>query len=179
MASTLFFCQDYGIATGLMPRGSGRVTGQSNWNWKNIDDPNAVYSDYPITAGNNSFSNYNFVVWSGSFNMITGAVYQHTGTGMGIGLSVFGFLSGSGTYVAPATTATTLFTVDFTPTGGTAQTSGLRVGGLGPELSGKGLSSTSNPVFSEYIGHQLRTLASAQPGDTTGTYFHYFSWTEN
>jgi len=176
MAATVFFCEDYGASFGLMPRGTTRVTGQTTWNWMNNSDPTQVYSDYPITAGNRSFSKYNFLVFSGSFNMITGLTYQHTGnniTGTHIGIS--GFISGSGAYVTPATTLPTLFSLDFTPTGVSRNVS---VGALGPELSGKGLASTSNPVFSEYIAHQLSTLSTALPGDT-GTYFHFFNYVEN
>lgn len=177
MAATIFFCEDNGATVGLMPRGTTRTTGNANWNWKNIDDSTSTYSNYAISAGSRSFSKYNFVVFSGGFNMITGVTYQHTGTDLGIGLGVSGFISGSGFYVAPATTLPTLFSMDFTSTGFAAKT--VLVGAGGPELSGKGLSTTSLPCFTEYIGHQLATTTSAPAGDSTGTYFHLISYTEN
>lgn len=175
-AASVGFCEDNGAAVNLSPRGTTRATGLTNWNWKNIDDTTSAYSDYPVTAGNRSFSKYNFLVFSGTYNMVTGIGYSHTGVSLGAGLQVVGFISGSGMYAAPATSAVALFGMDFTPTGLT--TSGVKVGAGGPELSGKGLATTSNPAFSEYIGHQLVSTAAASAGDSA-TYFHYFTYTEN
>lgn len=176
MASTLFFCEDNGAAVSLSPRGTTRTTGVSNWNWKNIDDATSTYSDYAITAGNRSFSKFNFLLFSGQ-NMITGVTFSHTGVAnIGIGLGISGFVSGSGFYTTPATTLPTLFSVDFTPTGVSRN---LLVGIGGPELSGKGLSSANSLVYSEYVGHQLATTSSAPAGDSTGTFFWSFNYTEN
>lgn len=175
-AASVGFCEDNGAAVGLSPRGTTRATGLTNWDWKNIDDTTSSYAGFSITAGNRSFSKYNFLVFSGTYNLITGVGYSHTGVSFGAGLQVVGFISGSGTYATPATSSVSLFGMDFTPTG--LSTSGVKVGAGGPELSGKGLSTTVNPAYTEYIGHQLVTTTSAGAGDTA-TYYHYFTYTEN
>ncbi|SRR3990167_6327173 len=175
-AASVGFCEDNGAAVGLSPRGTTRTTGNANWNWKNIDDSTSTYSDYAITAGNNSFSKYNWLAFSGSYNMITGVGYAHTGVSLGAGLQVRGFITGSGGYATPSTTTVATLIFDFTPTG--LATSGVLVGAGAPELSGKDLSTTSNPAASQYIIHQLVTTAAASAGDSA-QYFHYFTYTEN
>lgn len=177
MAAQIGFCEDYGIATGFFPRGSGRITGQSNWNWSTSNDPNNTFSDYPITAGSRSFAKFNFLTISGNFNLFTGLLWSHTGdSNLGIGLGVSGFISGSGFYTTPSASLPTLFSYDFTPTGVSYP---VLVGQGGPEGVNKASGTITNPSWSQYIGHQLATLSSAQAGTTTGIFYHNFTYTEN
>ena len=64
MPADFNFMLDFGAASTQPARGTTRVTGITQLNLKNADDNNStVYSDQPITAGNNSYEKFVFCLW--------------------------------------------------------------------------------------------------------------------
>ena len=180
MSSTVFFCEDNGaiLSPLLGGRGAVRSTGVTNWDWKNIGDSATAYTSSPITAGNNSFKKFGFLMFSGNFVSVSGVICTHTGqsfpTGI-TGLTVSVKIGDSGFYEVPSTTAFG-FAQDYTSSGSSGV---VLLGGSGPEFSGKAANSLSNPIFSQYIGSQLTTYTTTTPLNTTPTFYWNFTWTEN
>jgi hypothetical protein len=181
MAATVQFIEDYGAAISTSTggeRGTTRASGVGNVNWKNAGDTTTVYSDAPITAGNNSYEKYQAVCFSGAFNQVTNCKLAHVSGVLGAGLLLKAVISGSGVYRAPAATAYASLTLDWTQTGDIATGYSVSVGGRGPEASGKGTSTTMNPAFSQYLVTQLQTTVAAAAGDTETVTFQ-FRYDEN
>jgi hypothetical protein len=171
MAATFDWQEDNGAATGSPAKGTTRVTGRTEVNWKNIDDSTTAYSSSPITAGNNSYDKWQFGKFSGTFNQILSGLFAHTAGTLGTGLTLKGpaATSSDGTrplYTTPATTANANLTTDMTTA--IAIGSGVAVwfGATGPEATGKAASMTTNPCYTNYLPTQLQTTASAAAGDT-------------
>lgn len=191
MAASGTFCQHFGTAANLPSNlggssfgNGGAVTGITNMDWKNVDDYSTAYSSSPITAGNNSYDKYVFMVFTGSFNMITGIKFNHTyntlGTDMPAGFTIKAFASGSGLYRTPATTAYAALAYDLTSTGSITTGIDVKVGGGHPAATGKNSFTAANPAFTDYIGTQLQTSASVSPGDfSCGSAVWTLSWIEN
>lgn len=180
MSATVFFLEDNGaiLSPLLGGRGTIRTTGVTNWDWKNVGDATTPYTSSPITAGNNSFKKFGFLMFSGNFFSVSGVTLVHTGqnfpTGL-TGLTVSVKMGDSGFYEVPSTTAFG-FAQDYTLSG----SSGIvLLGGNGPEFSGKASNSLSNPAFSQYIGSQLNTHTTTSQLNTTPTFYWNFTWTEN
>lgn len=184
MAATAQFVEDNGAATatssslGGANKGTTRTTGVANVNWKAIDDATTAYHASPITAGTNSYSKFQSVLFTGTFNQIANCLYQHVTGNLGAGLTIKGFVSGSGIYATPTQTTVAAFTYDMSSTGLISTGYSVKVGAGGPEASGKATSTTSNPAWSEYIGTQLQTTVAASAGDSVTNFFQ-FRWDEN
>lgn len=189
MAATFSFCEDNGASVGTPARGTTRTTGVTNVNWKSADDTSTVYSSAPVTAGENAFTKYQFGVFTGSYNELKSGFWQHTygngGVGFGAGLTLKGYISGSGLYATPAQTANAALLFNMTSSGALSTGYTVRLGINGPEHTGKGVSTTGTIVspwgatsYTEYIATQLQTTSSASAGDTTSQTFT-FQWTEN
>src|SRR5665213_279104 len=113
MAATFAFKEDNGAATGSPTRGTTAGTTVTTVNWKNVDDAVATaYSASPITAGNNSFSKYQWGAFSGTYNQISAGLWAHTAAAFGTGLTLKGIVSS--TYATPSTTTNAALTVDMT-----------------------------------------------------------------
>jgi len=173
MASTFQFCEDTGTATNLPLRGTGRFFNVADVNWKNIDSTTALYSDWPITAGNNSFRKYQFGLWTGSFNSVSNVVFQHT-TGSFTQPGFTLIFTGTSGYAAPSTTA--LVGGDLTLTGLLTTGLPLLLGTGGPQSAA--VTTLNSSGYSSYIVSQLQTTSSAAPGDTP-TITYSVSWQEN
>ena len=189
MAATFQFCEDNGTAVGTPARGTTRTTGVTNVNWKTADDTTTAYTAAPVTAAQNSYTKYQFGVFTGSYNEVKSGIWQHTyntnGALMGAGLTIKGYVSGSGLYATPALTTNSALIFDMTSTGALSTGYTVRLGINGPEHTGKGVSSTGatvNPwgatTYTEYIATQLQTTSSAAAGDTAQSVWT-FQWTEN
>jgi hypothetical protein len=189
MAATFQFCQDNGAAVGTPARGTTRTTGVTNVNWKSADSAATLYSTAPVTAGENSYTIYQFGVFTGTYNEVKSGIWQHTyganGVGFGAGLTLKGYISGSGLFATPAQTANSALLFDMTSSGALSTGYTVRLGINGPEHTGKGVSTTGATVspwgataYTEYIATQLQTTTSAAAGDTTSQTFT-FQWTEN
>jgi hypothetical protein len=154
-------------------KGTTRTTGVTNVNFKNVDDTATAYSASPITAGNNSYPKYQGLVFTGTYNLVGNVLVQHVSGVLDSALTLKGNVSGSGFYATPSTSAPSLFTRFFTSTGLISTGLSMLVGGIGPEASGKAATTAVLPAWTEYLGLQLQTTASALPGDTATCTFQY------
>lgn len=165
MAATFAFKEDNGTATGSPARGTTTNTTVTTCNWKNIDDATTTaYSASPITAGNNSYSKYQYGSFSGTYNQLSAGLWSpHTAGTLAANCTLVGKVTS--TYATPATTtlgsttdyssivaigsgATVLFSVDTNPSTGSPTSS-----------------TTANPVVTQWLVTQLQTTASAAAGD--------------
>ena len=165
MAATFQFFEQNGVAFGSPPQGTV-TTGRTESNWKNIDDSTSVYSSFPIQAGNNSFSKYQYGNFTGTFNQISACLWTHTAGTFGTGITLQGAVTS--TYATPSTVANALLTTNMTAP--IAIGSGLPV-----------LFSTNSPAdpaptatlsaagYTQFLVTQLQTTTAANPGDTTPT----------
>lgn len=184
-AASFQFCEDNGASVGVQPRGTTRTTGVTQVNWKATDDVNTVYSSSPITAGQNSYTKYQFGVFTGSFNEVKSGIWQHVSGVFGAGITLKGYISGSGLYGTPAQTTNSALLFDMTSTGLLSTGYSVRLGTEGPNHTGKDVSSTGAIVapwgataYTEYIASQMQTTVAASAGDTATATFT-FQWTEN
>lgn len=163
MAATFEFNQDTGAATGSPSKGTTRVAAVTNVNWKNSDTQGDTYSSYPIQAGNNSYTIYQFGKFTGTFNQVLAGLFAHTATAFGTGLTLKGTVTS--TYATPATSANAALTTDMTSA--IAIGSGLTVlfHTTGPEAAGAS-ATLSAAGYSQYLATQLQTSGSAAAGDT-------------
>src|SRR6478735_1682368 len=112
MAATFAFDEDYGTQTGSPLRGTSTATGQTNNNWSNSNNPTTSYSTNPITAGNNSYTKFQFGHFSGSYNEVSAGLWAHTAGTLGTGLTLKGVVTS--TYATPSTTTNASLTTDMT-----------------------------------------------------------------
>lgn len=99
MAATFAFDRDHGAATGNPNHGTTTSTSVSDVNWKNSDTEATAYSAAPITGGNNSFENWLFGHFSGTYNQILSLLFAHTSTAFGTGLTLKGPPAAPNTYI--------------------------------------------------------------------------------
>lgn len=164
MAATFAFDEQYGTQTGSPLGGTSTQTGTTNNNWANSNDPTVTYSTNPITAGNNSYTKFQYGHFSGSYNQISAGLWAHTATAFGTGLTLKGTVTT--TYATPSTTTNAALTTDMTSA--IAIGSGLAVSFIGtsPQTASPTTSQTANPAFTQYLASQLQTTGSAAAGDT-------------
>lgn len=171
MASTAAWYEDNGTATGSPAQGTTR-TATSNVNWKSVDDTTTAYTSAVIVAGQNSYSKYQFVQFTGTFNQISAGLFAHTSGTLGSGLTLMSNVTS--TYATPATSAITGTNIS-TPI---AISSGAAVNfsTVGPQ----GASPTSTLTaagYTQYLQTQLQTTTSAASGDI-GSQTLTFQWNE-
>lgn len=162
MAATFEYNEDNGAATGSPAKGTTRNTAVTQVNWKNTDDVATAYGSSPITAGNNSYTKYQFGKFTGTFNQISAGKWAHTAGTPGTGISLYGAVTS--TYATPATTAngalSDISTITAIGSGATVNFSTT-----GPEAASP-TSTLSAAGFTQYLATQLRTTGSASQGDT-------------
>jgi hypothetical protein len=170
MAATFAFDRDHGTQTGSPTRGTTTSAGVTDVNWKNTDTEATAYSAAPITDGNNSFDNWLFGHFSGTYNQILSGLFAHTSTAFGTGLTLKGTPACTGDgdrllYTTPSATTNSNLTTNMTSA--VAIGSGVAVffGATGPYATGKASSTTSNPAYTNYLTTQLQT-SGASAGDT-------------
>ena len=171
MAATFAWDRDHGSATGSPAKGTTRSTSVTDVNWKNSDTEGTAYSSAPITAGNNSYENWLFGHFSGSYNQISALLFAHTSGTLGTGLTLKGTPACTGdgdrlTYTTPSTTANSNLTTNMTTAISIGSGVAVCVGATGPEATGKDTSSTTVPCYTNYLATQLQTSGSAAAGDT-------------
>lgn len=159
MAAILEWKEDNGAAVGSPPSGTTR-TGNVTCNWKNIDDATSLYSTYPITVGNNSYTKYQFVQFSGVFTQISNVLFNHVSGNLGAGLTLK--VSATSGYATPSTVTTP--TGDFSRTGLLTTGLGVLLGTAGPNKAGS-TTLASSPGYSQYISSQIVSTALAANGD--------------
>lgn len=171
MTATFAFDRDHGDATGSPAKGTTRSAGVTNVNWKNSDNEATAYSAAPITGGDNSFENWLFGHFSGTYNQISAGLFAHTDGVFGDGLTLMGPPSCTGDgdrllYTTPTHEVNANLVVDMTSAIGIGSGVAVFFGATGPEATGKASSATANPAYTNYLTTQLQTTTSAAPGDT-------------
>jgi hypothetical protein len=176
MAATFHYCEDNGAATGSPSHGTTRsgfgadTHFATDVNWKNADDcttnSGTAYSAAPITAGNNSYTKYQYGHFSGTFNQISAGKWSGRTAPSGAlatGLTLKGTVTS--TYATPATTANAGLTTDYS-SAEVAVGSGTAVdfSTTGPEAASP-TSTLSAEGYTQYLASQLQTTSSAAAGD--------------
>lgn len=167
MTATFAWKEDNGAATGSPARGTVAGTTVVSCNWKNVDDATTTpYSSSPITAGNNSYTKYQWGSFSGSYNQISAGLWSpHTAPSgaLATGLTLKGLVSS--TYATPSTSALG---------GATDYTTAVAIGSGAtvlfstdgnPFTASPTSSTTANPTATQYLITQLQTSVSTAPGD--------------
>jgi len=163
MAATFEFNEDNGAATGSPAKGTTRNTAVTQVNWKNVDDVATAYGSSPITAGNNSFTKYQFGKFTGTFNQISAGLWAHTAGTYGSGLTLKGVVTS--TYATPSTTTNAALTQTMTTAIAIGSGQTVLFSTVGPE----GASPTTTLAaagFTQYLATQLQTTTGASQGDT-------------
>ena len=163
MAATFEYNEDNGAATGSPARGTTRNTAVTQVNWKSVDDVATAYSAAPINAGENSFPKYQFGKFTGTFNQISNGLWSHTAGTLPSNTTLWGAVTS--TYATPSQSATSGLTNISTVT---EITSGSPVlfSTAGPEGASP-TATLSAAGFTQYLVTQVRTTASAAPGDSS------------
>jgi hypothetical protein len=170
MAATFAWDRDHGTQTGSPTRGTTTSTGVTDVNWKNSDTEATAYSAAPITDGSNSFDNWMFGHFTGTFNQILSGLFAHTATAFGTGQTLKGppACTGDGDrllYTTPSATTNANLTTNMTSAISIASGVAVCFGATGPYATGKAASMTTNPCYTNYLTTQLQTSGSAA-GDT-------------
>lgn len=163
MAATFEFNEDNGTATGSPSQGTTRNTAVTQVNWKNADDVATAYTASPITAGNNSYTKYQFGKFTGTFNTVSAGLWAHTSGTLGTGLTLKGVVSS--TYATPSTTTNAALTTDMTTAIAIGSGAAVLFSTTGPQAASP-TSSIAAAGFSQYLPTQLQTTGSAAAGDT-------------
>lgn len=163
MAATFEFNEDNGAATGSPAKGTTRNTAVTQVNWKNVDDVATAYSSSPITAGNNSYTKYQFGKFTGTFNQISAGLWAHTAGTLGTGLTLKGVVTS--TYATPSTTTNAALTQNMTTAISIGSGQTVNFSTTGPEAASP-TSTLTAAGYTQYLATQLQTTGSAAAGDT-------------
>lgn len=163
MAAIFEYNEDNGTQTGSPLKGTTRNTAVVQVNWKNIDDVATAYTASPITAGNNSFTKYQFGKFTGTFNQISAGLWAHTAGTLGTGLTLKGVVTS--TYATPSTTTNASLTTTMTTAIAIGSGAAVLFSTTGPEAASP-TSTLAAAGFSQYLATQLQTTGSAAAGDT-------------
>ena len=163
MAATFEYNEDNGAATGSPARGTTRNTAVTQVNWKSVDDVATAYSAAPINAGENSFPKYQFGKFTGTFNQISNGLWSHTAGTLPSNTTLWGAVTS--TYATPTQSAVSGLTNISTVTA-IASGSPVLFSTTGPEGASP-TATLSAAGFTQYLVTQVRTTASAAPGDSS------------
>lgn len=164
MAATFAWDEQYGTQTGSPLGGTSTTTGITNNNWANSADPTVAYSTNPITAGNNSYTKFQYGHFSGTYNEISAGLWAHTATALGTGLTLKGVVTS--TYATPSTTTNAALTTDMTSAIAIGSGATVLFTPTSPQTASPSASGTAVPLFTQYLATQLQTSGSAAPGDS-------------
>src|SRR5579872_374137 len=109
MASTQSFSEGNGASAAT------ETTNRSEMNWKNIDDSTTAYSSSVVTAGNNSFSKAQALVFAGTWNSLSSLTVAVDDNAPATGISIVGSVRSSAFTPSASATGDSAFS-----TGGTA-----------------------------------------------------------
>lgn len=165
MAANFEYNRDSGAETGSPPRGTTRETAVADNNWSSNADPSQAYSTNPIAAGANSYSEFEFGKFTGTFNQISAGLWAHTLTAFGAGLTLKGKVQSL--YTLPATTTDSGMSspTDMTTAIGIGSGATVLFHTAGPEGAGPS-TSIAAAGYSQYLTTQLQTTTGAAAGDT-------------
>lgn len=170
MSATFSFSEDNGAQTGSPTRGTTRTSNVVNVNWKNIDDATTAYASSPVSVSTNSYTKYQFGVFSGTFNQISNCVWDHTGGVLGTGLTLKGTVTS--TYATPSTSTNGSLTTNMTSVNGSFPAGAQTV--LFSTVGPQGSSPTSTLVasgYTQYLATQMQVASNAGAGDSASVVF--------
>jgi len=161
--ATFKWAQSYGPG----PTNADLGTMGNLMNWKRADDATpGNYTSYPVTAGSNSYEVWLRLHFTDTFNKVQNVKFWQSAGSLGPGCALVWASGGYATY-AQGTTVTSAKATFAIPA---AQPSGSNVSIAGGSLVAAG--------YTRYILTQLKTTASAAPGDT-GTVTFTVQYDEN
>jgi hypothetical protein len=152
--------------------GQTETTNRAECNWKNVDDSTTAYSSSVITAGNNSFTKYQCIVFAGTWNSLSALTYKIDNNAPATGISI------------KANTKTTYATPSTTASGDAAASTSGESANFGTSAASSaftaGTTSTtaSGTCYTNPWRTQLQTTSSAGPGDIA-TRTITATWTES
>lgn len=160
MSATTNWYEQNGAASGSPAHGTESTI--SSCDWKSVDDTTTPRASAPVLAGENSYSKYIYLKFSGTFNQISAVKFAHTAGTLGTGISLVGKVTS--TYTAPAASALASSSDMTTPI---AITSGASVllSTTGPNGDNPSASQTTT-CYTQYLVTQVQTAASAAAGDS-------------
>ena len=151
-------------------------------NWMSADLPDttgSIYASYPITAGNSSFTKYQALKFTGTYDNLSALTFSVSTITPGTYVTLNG--SVQSTWTAPVATANTEAGSLASPVSsgfGTSSYTPSASPTTGPFSTAGGSSTSSQPVYSNALLTQLQTTSSQGPGDIT-TVTITASWTES
>lgn len=166
MASTQSFSEGNGASAGT------ETTNRTEMNWKNVDDSTTAYSSSVITAGNNSFTKYQAIVFAGTWNSLSALTVKVDNNSPQTGVTI------NGAVVSTAATPSTTASGD-----GLMSTTGAAVNFTGTTwatafAAGTATASGGGTKYTQPLRTQLATTGSAVPGDIASRTFTW-QWTES
>lgn len=150
--------------------GTAGTANRTEANWKNVDDSTTVYSSSPITAGQNSYSKLQALVFAGTWNSLSGLTYSIDNASPQTGVTIAASVPTSDT--RPNATASN---------GDATFSSALAanfVSSSTPFGAGTSTASGGGTMYAQPLRTQLRTTSAAAPGDI-GSRTITASWTES
>ena len=160
MSATTTWYEQNGTAAGSPAAGTESTV--SSCDWKNIDDTTTSRASSPVEAGTNSFSKYNYLGFSGTFNQISAVKWAHTAGTLGTGISLVGKVTS--TYSTPSTTALSS-TSDMTSPVSVSSGASVLLGTSGPNDANPSASQTTS-CYTQYLVTQVQTTSAAASGDS-------------
>lgn len=161
MAATFEFQEDNGASTGSPAKGATRAVA-TQVNWKNVDDIATDYTTSPVTAGQNSYTKYQFGRFTGTFNQVSAGLWAHTAGTLPAGVTLKGVVTSS--YVTPSTAANAALSVNMSSPIAIASGQTVLFHTTGPEGASP-TATLSAAGFSQYLATQIQTTGSAPAGD--------------
>lgn len=172
MSATTTWYEQNGTATGSPAHGTESTI--SSCDWKSVDDTTTSRASAPVLAGENSYSKYIYLKFTGTFNQISAVKFAHTSGTLGTGISLKGKVTS--TYTTPATSALASST-DMTSTTAIGSGASVLLGTSGPNDASPSASQTST-CYTQYLVTQVQTTAAASAGDS-GTVTLTVQYNEN
>lgn len=160
MSATTNWYEQNGAATGTPAHGT--ESSISSCDWKSVDDTSTSRASAPVLAGENSFSKYIYLKFTGTFNQISAVKFAHTAGALGTGISLKGKVTS--TYTTPAVSALGNATDMTTPTSVGSGASVL-LGTSGPNDANPSASQTTQ-CYTQYLVTQVQTATTAAAGDS-------------
>jgi hypothetical protein len=172
MAATAVWQEDNGTATGSPLKGATRADA-NQVDWKSIDNITTPRSQSPIIAGQNSYTKYQFVKFTGTFNQISAGKFAHTSGTLGSGVSLKGKVTSA--YTTPSRSALP-DAIDMSAPIAINSGRDVNFSTTGPEGSAAPTLTTAG--YSQYCVTQIQTTSAAAAGDI-GNQVMTFQWNEN
>jgi hypothetical protein len=160
MTATANWYEQNGTATGSPAHGA--ESSISSCLWKSVDDATTSEENAPIEAGENSYTKYNYVKFTGVFNKISDVKFAHTAGSLGDGITLKGKISS--TYATPVASDIEGASDISTPIN-IASGANVLLGTSGPNDANPASFQTS-ACYTQYIITQAQVAATATAGNS-------------